>query len=59
MQMGPKYLIIKKRRTWRFTLSRNHGFFAPALPLEDVFDPTGQVILLPAALLVILQKLKT
>ncbi len=39
--MGPKYLIIKKGEHGALLFHENHVFFAPALPLEDVFDPTG------------------
>jgi len=41
MDMGPKYLIIKKGEHGALLFHQNHVFFAPALPLEDVFDPTG------------------
>jgi sugar/nucleoside kinase (ribokinase family) len=41
MQMGPKYLIIKKGEHGALLFHENLVFFAPALPLEDVFDPTG------------------
>ena len=41
MKMGPKYLIIKKGEHGALLFSGNDVFFAPALPLEDVFDPTG------------------
>jgi sugar/nucleoside kinase (ribokinase family) len=41
MDMGPKYLIIKKGEHGALLFHGNHVFFAPALPLEDVFDPTG------------------
>ncbi len=41
MEMGPKYLIIKKGEHGALLFHENHVFFAPALPLEDVFDPTG------------------
>ena len=41
MQMGPKYLIIKKGEHGALLFHENHVFFAPALPLEEVFDPTG------------------
>lgn len=41
MQMGPKYLIIKKGEHGALLFHGHHVFFAPALPLEDVFDPTG------------------
>jgi sugar/nucleoside kinase (ribokinase family) len=39
--MGPKILIIKKGEHGALLFHENHVFFAPALPLEDVFDPTG------------------
>jgi sugar/nucleoside kinase (ribokinase family) len=41
MQMGPKYLIIKKGEHGALLFHEQNVFFAPALPLEDVFDPTG------------------
>lgn len=41
MKMGPKYLIIKKGEHGALLFHGNQVFFAPALPLEDVFDPTG------------------
>jgi sugar/nucleoside kinase (ribokinase family) len=41
MTMGPHYLIIKKGEHGALLFHKNHVFFAPALPLEDVFDPTG------------------
>jgi sugar/nucleoside kinase (ribokinase family) len=41
MAMGPKYLIIKKGEHGALLFHGNEVFFAPALPLEDVFDPTG------------------
>ncbi len=41
LQMGPKFLIIKKGEHGALLFHDNHVFFAPALPLEDVFDPTG------------------
>lgn len=41
MQMGPKYLIIKKGEHGALLFHGDDVFFAPALPLEDVFDPTG------------------
>ena len=40
-EMGPKYLIIKKGEHGALLFHGTHAFFAPALPLEDVFDPTG------------------
>lgn len=41
MQMGPKYVIIKKGEHGALLFQDDEVFFAPALPLEDVFDPTG------------------
>jgi len=41
MKMGPKYLIIKKGEHGALLFHGDQVFFAPALPLEDVFDPTG------------------
>jgi sugar/nucleoside kinase (ribokinase family) len=41
MSMGPKYLIIKKGEHGALLFSKEQVFFAPALPLEEVFDPTG------------------
>ncbi|MGE5108429.1 MAG: PfkB family carbohydrate kinase [Sphingobacteriales bacterium] len=41
LKMGPKYLIIKKGEHGALLFHGNEVFFAPALPLEDVFDPTG------------------
>lgn len=40
-EMGPKYLIIKKGEHGALLFHENQVFFAPALPLEEVFDPTG------------------
>jgi sugar/nucleoside kinase (ribokinase family) len=40
-EMGPKYLIIKKGEHGALLFHDESVFFAPALPLEDVFDPTG------------------
>ena len=41
-EMGPKYLIIKKGEHGALLFdNENNVFFAPALPLEEVFDPTG------------------
>ena len=39
--MGPKYVIIKKGEHGALLFHGSEVFFAPALPLEDVFDPTG------------------
>jgi sugar/nucleoside kinase (ribokinase family) len=41
LKMGPKYLIIKKGEHGALLFNKEQVFFAPALPLEDVFDPTG------------------
>jgi len=41
MAMGPQYLIIKKGEHGALLFHKNEVFFAPALPLEEVFDPTG------------------
>lgn len=39
--MGPKVLIIKKGEHGALLFNEKEAFYAPALPLEDVFDPTG------------------
>lgn len=39
--MGPKYVIIKKGEHGALLFHNNDMFYAPALPLEKVFDPTG------------------
>ena len=39
--MGPKYLIIKKGEHGALLFGEDNMFYAPALPLEEVFDPTG------------------
>jgi len=41
LKMGPKYLIIKKGEHGALLFNNNEVFSAPALPLEEVFDPTG------------------
>ena len=41
LAMGPKYLIIKKGEHGALLFGGNNIFYAPALPLEEVFDPTG------------------
>jgi sugar/nucleoside kinase (ribokinase family) len=41
MAMGPQFLIIKKGEHGALLFHQNEVFFAPALPLEEVFDPTG------------------
>jgi sugar/nucleoside kinase (ribokinase family) len=40
-EKGPKYIIIKKGEHGALLFHGDKVFFAPALPLEDVFDPTG------------------
>ncbi len=40
-EMGPKYLVIKKGEHGALLFSEDDIFFAPALPLAEVFDPTG------------------
>ena len=40
-QMGPQYVVIKKGEHGALLFHNEHVFFAPALPLEEVFDPTG------------------
>ncbi len=39
--MGPKYVIIKKGEHGALLFGEGKVFFCPALPLEEVFDPTG------------------
>jgi sugar/nucleoside kinase (ribokinase family) len=41
LKMGPKILIIKKGEHGALLFHKDEVFFAPALPLEEVFDPTG------------------
>ena len=41
LAMGPKYLIIKKGEHGALLFNNEEVFFAPALPMEEVFDPTG------------------
>ncbi len=40
-RMGPEYVVIKKGENGALLFHDNQIFFAPALPLEEVFDPTG------------------
>lgn len=40
-EMGPKYVVIKKGEHGALLFHKSKIFFAPALPLEEVFDPTG------------------
>ena len=39
--MGPRFVVIKKGENGALLFHDQHVFFAPALPLEEVFDPTG------------------
>ncbi len=41
MEMGPKYVVIKKGEHGALLFGNDDVFFAPALPLKEVFDPTG------------------
>ena len=41
LAMGPKVVVIKKGEHGALLFNKEQVFFAPALPLEDVFDPTG------------------
>ena len=41
LEMGPKYLIIKKGEHGALLFNEDKIFSAPALPLAEVFDPTG------------------
>lgn len=41
LQMGPQFLIIKKGEHGALLFHNNKVFFAPALPLDEVYDPTG------------------
>ena len=41
MAMGPRFLVIKKGEHGALLFNENNIFSAPALPLEEVFDPTG------------------
>jgi len=40
-EMGPKYVVIKKGEHGALLFNEGNMFFAPALPLAEVFDPTG------------------
>ncbi|TDE46827.1 sugar kinase [Flavobacterium rhamnosiphilum] len=40
-KMGPEYVVIKKGEHGALLFHKKEVFFAPALPLEEVFDPTG------------------
>ncbi len=41
LDMGPKVLVIKKGEHGALLFNKEEVFFAPALPLEEVYDPTG------------------
>jgi sugar/nucleoside kinase (ribokinase family) len=41
LKIGPKFLIVKKGEHGALLFNNDNVFFAPALPLDDVFDPTG------------------
>jgi sugar/nucleoside kinase (ribokinase family) len=41
MAKGPKHVIIKKGEHGAYMFNAKNIFFAPAYPLESVFDPTG------------------
>ncbi|MBL4657712.1 MAG: sugar kinase [Flavobacteriales bacterium] len=41
IEMGPKYLVIKKGEHGALLFHGKKLFYCPALPLEEVFDPTG------------------
>jgi sugar/nucleoside kinase (ribokinase family) len=41
MERGPRYVVIKKGEHGAYMFTSDSIFFAPAYPLEDVFDPTG------------------
>jgi sugar/nucleoside kinase (ribokinase family) len=40
-EMGPRFVVIKKGEHGALLFEDDNIFFAPALPLEEVFDPTG------------------
>jgi sugar/nucleoside kinase (ribokinase family) len=41
LKMGPRYLVIKKGENGALLFHERDVFFAPAIPLEEVYDPTG------------------
>jgi sugar/nucleoside kinase (ribokinase family) len=41
MEMGPKYVVIKKGEHGALIFYKDEMFYAPAMPLAKVFDPTG------------------
>ncbi len=58
LAMGPKYLIIKKGEHGALLFHQDNVFFAPALPLEEVFDPTGAGDTFAGGFMAILQRQK-
>ena len=40
-EMGPKYVVIKKGEHGALLFNDDNMFYAPALPLAEVYDPTG------------------
>lgn len=41
LERGPQHVVIKKGEHGAYMFTGSSVFFAPAFPLEDVFDPTG------------------
>lgn len=41
LEMGPSYLVIKKGENGALLIEKDNMFYAPAMPLEEVMDPTG------------------
>ncbi|HMN06103.1 MAG TPA: PfkB family carbohydrate kinase [Flavobacteriales bacterium] len=41
LEMGPKYLVVKKGEHGALLFDKKRVFFAPAMPLDEVIDPTG------------------
>jgi sugar/nucleoside kinase (ribokinase family) len=41
LKMGPSYLVIKKGENGALLIEKDNMFYAPAMPLEEVMDPTG------------------
>jgi len=41
ISMGPKFVVIKKGEHGALLFNEEHVFYAPALPLDEVYDPTG------------------
>ncbi|MFZ4860580.1 PfkB family carbohydrate kinase [Sphingobacterium sp. Mn56C] len=59
LAMGPKYLIIKKGEHGALLFGEGQIFAAPALPLADVFDPTGAGDAFAGGFIGYLAKIKT